>query len=132
MPRSKWGSSLALRLGPYSDVFGWAKTCCFGLFKTTQPLPKHWQSIPQPLASLLEDCLAENPQDRPSNFKKVLERLSGVALHEPMRKGERRTKAAAARTAKPRKLTQLRRPQRRNPDSQDADFGLWQRQALFS
>ena len=25
-------------VGPYSDVYGWARTCCHALFGTTQPL----------------------------------------------------------------------------------------------
>ncbi|MFO0880947.1 MAG: serine/threonine-protein kinase [Gemmataceae bacterium] len=69
-------------VGPYSDVFGWAKTCCFALFQTTQPLMKHWQSIPADLAGLLEECLAENPRERPANFGVVLERLA--ALQTPV------------------------------------------------
>ncbi len=72
------GRSPGVAVGPYSDVYGWAKTCCFGLFKTTQPLPKHWQSIPPALARLLEQCLAEPPQDRPANFTTVLGALAGV------------------------------------------------------
>ncbi len=63
-------------VGPYSDVYGWAKTCCYALFQTTQPLMKHWQSIPSSLAQLLEDCLAENPGERPATFAKVLGRLT--------------------------------------------------------
>ncbi len=62
-------------VGPYSDLYGWAKTCCFALFQTTQPLLKHWQSIPQGLAELLEKCLDEDPKNRPQNFAEVLERL---------------------------------------------------------
>ncbi len=59
--------------GPYSDVYGWAKTCCYALFQTTQPLFKHWQSIPPALAELLEKCLDENPKQRPQSFAEVLQ-----------------------------------------------------------
>jgi serine/threonine protein kinase len=58
-------------VGPYSDIYGFGKTCCFALFQTTQPLPKHWKSIPEPLADLLERCLAELPRERPMDFKVV-------------------------------------------------------------
>lgn len=66
-------------VGPYSDIYGWAKTCCFAVFNTTQPLPKHWQTVPPGLANLLEDCLAENPKDRPASVGKVLKRLATEA-----------------------------------------------------
>ena len=37
-------------VGTYSDVYGFAKTCCFALFSTAQPTYQHWQSIPRDLA----------------------------------------------------------------------------------
>jgi uncharacterized protein (TIGR03067 family) len=67
-------------VGPYSDVYGWAKTCCYALFQTTQPLMKHWKSVPEPLAELLEKCLEEDPKQRPARFAEVLKGLdTGVA-----------------------------------------------------
>ena len=69
-------------VGPYSDVYGWAKTCCYALFQTTQPLPKHWNSIPQPLAQLLERCLDEEPKNRPAGFREVLDGLKSVAAQD--------------------------------------------------
>jgi len=77
--------------GPYSDVYGWAKTCCFALFQTTQPLPKHWQSLPPALAQLLEKCLDEDPKNRPQSFAEVLEGLQ--AIHAPV--GQRAREPAA-------------------------------------
>jgi formylglycine-generating enzyme required for sulfatase activity/tetratricopeptide (TPR) repeat protein len=62
-------------VGPYSDVYGWAKTCCYALFQTTQPLMKHWNSLPRSLAELLEKCLEEDPKQRPSGFAEVLKGL---------------------------------------------------------
>jgi hypothetical protein len=62
-------------VGPYSDVYGWAKTCCYALFQTTQPLMKHWKSVPEPLAELLEKCLEEDPRQRPARFSEVLNSL---------------------------------------------------------
>ena len=56
-------------MGPYSDIYGLAKTCCYALFQTTQPLLKHWKSIPVPLAELLERCLSEQPNERPGIVK---------------------------------------------------------------
>jgi formylglycine-generating enzyme required for sulfatase activity/serine/threonine protein kinase len=71
-------------VGPYSDVYGWAKTCCYALFRTTQPLMKHWKSVPEPLAELLEKCLEEDPRQRPAGFAEVLKALdTGVAPSAP-------------------------------------------------
>jgi hypothetical protein len=64
--------------GPYSDVYGLAKTCCYALFRTTQPLPKHWQNLPAPLAQLLGECLEEDPAARPPNCGAVIARLNAV------------------------------------------------------
>ncbi len=58
-------------VGAYSDIYGWAKTCCYILFQTTQPLLRHWKGIPQPLAELLERCLDEDPHNRPATFGEV-------------------------------------------------------------
>jgi|GEM_PF-2792142 len=65
-------------VGPQADVYGFARTCCFALFGTPQPTLKHWQSIPKPLAELLDRCLSENPKQRPSGFNAVLEQLQQV------------------------------------------------------
>src|SRR5262249_30384556 len=64
--------------GPYSDVYGFGKTCCYALFGTPQPLLKHWQSIPTPLADLLGLCLAHLPSERPVDFGVVLRYLGHV------------------------------------------------------
>ncbi len=58
--------------GPYSDIYGFGKTCCYALFGTTQPVLKHWQSVPEPLADLLGRCLGETPEERPVDFATVL------------------------------------------------------------
>jgi tetratricopeptide (TPR) repeat protein len=63
-------------VGRYSDVYSFAKTCCYALFKTAQPLPKHFQRLPPGLADLLEECLEEAPEKRPANFSAVLKRLA--------------------------------------------------------
>jgi serine/threonine protein kinase len=65
-------------VGPYSDIFGFARTCSYALFQTTQPLFKHWQRIPLPLAQLLEQCLEEDPFKRPQSFTLVLQKLDGL------------------------------------------------------
>jgi uracil-DNA glycosylase family 4 len=66
-------------VGPRSDVYGFARTCCYALFQTPQPLLRHWRSIPGDLAELLESCLEDKPEHRPPDFRMVLERLSALA-----------------------------------------------------
>jgi serine/threonine protein kinase len=63
-------------VGPYSDVYGFAKTCCYALFCTPQPTFQHWQKLDPALAELLGQCLAEHPKDRPADFNVVVNRLS--------------------------------------------------------
>ena len=62
------GKLKGVPVGPYSDVYGFGKTCCFALFGTPQPTYQHWQSIPRELADLLGRCLAEQPKGRPQDF----------------------------------------------------------------
>jgi serine/threonine protein kinase len=64
-----------VKVGPHSDVYGFGKTFCYALFKTVQPLRKHWRDVPEALADLLEACLGETPEERPANFAAVLQRL---------------------------------------------------------
>jgi serine/threonine protein kinase len=65
-------------VSPSSDAYGFAKTCCYVLFQTTQPLPKHWRCIPGVLADLLEHCLEENPQGRPGSFEEIQRQLKAA------------------------------------------------------
>jgi serine/threonine protein kinase len=61
------GKLAGTSVGPAADVYAFGKTCCYALFGTPQPLPKHWRNLPGPLAELLERCLAESPTERPAN-----------------------------------------------------------------
>jgi serine/threonine protein kinase len=70
-------------VGPHTDVYGFAKTCCFALFGTTQPLRKHWHSIPETLADLLEQCLNESPKERIADFAEVLDGLKPIPIVKP-------------------------------------------------
>jgi uracil-DNA glycosylase family 4 len=65
-------------VGPASDVYGFGRTCCYALFQTPQPLPRHWRMLPEPLAELLECCLEERPEQRPQDFGAVLQRLGAL------------------------------------------------------
>jgi uracil-DNA glycosylase family 4 len=66
-------------VGPASDVYGFARTCCYALFQTPQPLLRHWRMVPEALAELLESCLEERPEQRPQDFGAVLRRLAALA-----------------------------------------------------
>jgi serine/threonine protein kinase len=65
-------------VGPYSDVYGFGKTCAFALFGTAQPTFQHWCSIPKSWAELLGSCLDEVPAKRPSGLDVVMERLRSL------------------------------------------------------
>ncbi len=67
------------QVGPPTDIYGFARTCCFALFGTPQPLPRHWTPLPIALTRLLKDCLQEDPQQRPRTFTALRKRLAGVA-----------------------------------------------------
>ncbi len=73
------GKLSGISVAPYSDVYGFGRTCCYALFQTPQPLMRHWRGIPAPLAELLESCLEDQPKQRPQDFKTVLVRLSELA-----------------------------------------------------
>jgi uracil-DNA glycosylase family 4 len=80
------GRLSGVSVGPMSDVFGFARTCCYALFGTPQPLLRHWRSLPPDLAELLESCLEEKPDLRPQEFGRVLavlDRLAGAAAPPP-------------------------------------------------
>jgi serine/threonine protein kinase len=66
-------------VGPYSDVYGWAKVCSYALFETTQPLRSHWSQLTRGFADLLEGCLTEDPGRRPQSFATILEKLDRVS-----------------------------------------------------
>jgi serine/threonine protein kinase len=67
-------------IGPPADIYGFAKTCCYALFQTPQPLPRHWQSVPAALTELLGSCFENQPAQRPQDFKTVLKRLDTISI----------------------------------------------------
>ncbi len=69
------GQTPGVPVGPYSDVYGFGKTCAYALFKTTQTRTRHFAGLPRPLTELLEACMEEQPEMRPADFTRVLERL---------------------------------------------------------
>ena len=71
-PPEQLGKRPGVEPGPYSDVYAFARTCCYAIFKATELLPKQWNSLPRPLADLLEECLDPDPRKRPNGFERVL------------------------------------------------------------
>jgi serine/threonine protein kinase len=77
-------------VGPYSDVYGFGKTCCYALFQTPQPVLPHWRRVPEELGELLSSCIADSPEERPAHFGALLARLAQLpqkleAQPEPMK-----------------------------------------------
>ncbi len=83
-------------VGPAADVYGFGRTCCYALFATPNPRPQHWQEVTPGLATLLGDCLAEDPAQRPAGFEVVLERLA-KARNMPSAKVPMSSAAGASR-----------------------------------
>jgi serine/threonine protein kinase len=70
-PPEQLGRLTGAEVGPHSDVYSFARTCCYALFK--QPLPnlEQWETVPEPLAELLGECVREVPGERPQGFQHV-------------------------------------------------------------
>src|SRR5262249_37053386 len=83
--------------GPYSDIYGFGKTCSYALFQTSQPVLKHWQSVPEPLADLLSRCMGERPDERPIDFDTVLRCLNRLEKPAAVTAGPRRGPARGGR-----------------------------------
>jgi formylglycine-generating enzyme required for sulfatase activity len=82
-PPEQLGKLPGVKVGPWSDVYSWAKTFCFVLFGTPTPRPRQFQSLPQALQDLLDDSLADGRDDlqkRPATMNALLERLAASAV----------------------------------------------------
>jgi tetratricopeptide (TPR) repeat protein len=77
-----------VRVGPRADIYGFAKTCCFALFQNTEPTLLDYKKVPENLGVLLSRCLARLPDDRPTGFAEVLQKLNEMGRPEraPKRK----------------------------------------------
>lgn len=84
-------------VGPAVDVYGFGRTCCFALFRSARPLPKHWLGLPQPWKRLLQLCLQEEPKNRLRDFGEVLRLLDSTSASS----GRQETVSAAAGADQP-------------------------------
>ena len=66
------------RVGTWSDVYGWAKSCCYALFQNTEPTYLDYKKVPESLRILLGQCLSRLPNTRPSGFAEVLDQLAKI------------------------------------------------------
>ncbi len=82
-PPEQLGKLPGTQPGPYSDAYAFARTCCYAMFKATELRRKQWDSLPGPLADLLEGCLDPDPRQRPKGFEPVL-----AVLGECSREGQ--------------------------------------------
>jgi F-box protein 11 len=74
-PPEQFGALSGVKPGPYSDVYAFARTCCYAGFKVTDLRRKHWESLPQVLADLFDKCLEPDPKQRHQGFDPVLAAL---------------------------------------------------------
>jgi serine/threonine protein kinase len=80
-----------VELGPPSDVHGFARTCCFALFRSAHPSAADWQKVSPSLADLLRECLTDDPRLRLPDFDAVLQRLAHVRADVPRKKSAKVT-----------------------------------------
>lgn len=105
--------------GPASDLYSLGRTLCFALFDTPQPTVRHWQSLPEGLASLLNDCLKEEPAERPS-AEEVVRRFEALlpppaapaAVPTPATSADAKPPALVTHTAPPPGVAQAFEPKR--------------------
>ena len=55
------GELPGVHVGPKSDVYGFAKTCCYALFQNTEPTLREWDKAPRELGKLLSDAWRVRP-----------------------------------------------------------------------
>lgn len=59
-------------VGPYSDVYSWAKTLYFLIFGTPTPSYKKLNKLPEPLRDLIEDSKDDSIEARTSDFGRCI------------------------------------------------------------
>jgi formylglycine-generating enzyme required for sulfatase activity len=76
------GKLPGVKPGPYSDVYSWARTLCFALFRTPNPRPRQFQMLSEAMQDLLDDSLGDAREDlakRPATMDVLLKRLAACA-----------------------------------------------------
>jgi formylglycine-generating enzyme required for sulfatase activity/tRNA A-37 threonylcarbamoyl transferase component Bud32 len=101
-PPEQMGRLPGVKVGPYSDVYAFGKTCCYALFRTTEPRSRHLGTLPGELRELLEGCIEQELEHRHASFETVLPTLEAL---DPARK------AAEEEAARPQGAVRKRREQ---------------------
>ena len=88
------GKLSGVAVGPYSDVYGFGKTCYFALCGTPEPDEEEKEKLPSSWRKLLGQCTARTVTKRPANLMVVLGQLSVAStVFTHMRQAEKYTKA---------------------------------------
>jgi hypothetical protein len=72
------GKLPGVKVGPAADTYGFAKTLCFALFRTTEPTNRHYNLLPPRMADLIGRCLSREPGERPRGFGEVQAELAAI------------------------------------------------------
>lgn len=70
------GKAPGVKVGTWSDVYGFGKTCCFALFGSLSLGRDDWDRISRPLGDLLGACTKDPVEKRPQTFDDVLSALA--------------------------------------------------------
>src|SRR5262249_41924068 len=89
-PPEQLGLAPGVPVGPYSDVYAFGKTCCYALFRNTEPCRELFASPHAELRDLLMKCIDQNPQQRPKGFEAVLHLLDSARRREAEEANRRR------------------------------------------
>jgi serine/threonine protein kinase len=65
-------------VGPYSDVYGFGRTCYFALLGTPEPDDGEKETLPDEWRRLLSQCTARKVESRIQDFSAVLDRLKDL------------------------------------------------------
>jgi serine/threonine protein kinase len=101
-PPEQMGRMPGVKVGPYSDVYAFGKTCCYALFRTTEPKRRQWSTLPAELAELLEHCTEQELERRHADFDPVLNVLESLDRHsQQQRHGARALGQATGELQRP-------------------------------
>lgn len=85
-PPEQLGEMKGVKPGPYSDVYSFGKTCCYAMFRTTEPKDRHWKtvsdSIRADLKEILDQCREEELEHRFPSFEPVLKVLEAMQMRQ--------------------------------------------------
>ena len=91
-PPEQMGEMKGVKPGPYSDVYSFGKLCCYALFKTTEPIERHWNTVPESIRldvrEMLDKCRDGELQHRFPSFEPVLKVLDALDPMQAQRKKE--------------------------------------------